>query len=245
MIPYVRQEKILELLENEEVVIIDDLKKSIPDVSVSTLRRDLKELEKANSVQMLSGGAVKLCSSVSELPIATKSILHIEEKKYIANLAMREINEGETIYLDSGSTCTALLKEILDKRIHIITTNTDVFIIRGKIKAEITMLGGDFSPNISSLNGHLAIENLKNYIFDKAFIGANGIDLNYGVTTPNLIEATKKKEAFKQSKKSYLLCDSSKFHKASTVKVFDFHNVVLITDRSDKELGKKMSIISV
>src|SRR5699024_963630 len=244
MIPYVRQEKILEILESDDVVTIDDLKKSIPNVSVSTLRRDLKELERAKSVQMLSGGAVKLCSSVSELPISTKSILHIEDKKYIANLAMREINEGETIYLDSGSTCTALLKQILDKKIHIITTNTDVFSITGKIEAEITMLGGNFSPNISSLSGPLTLENLRNYIFDKAFIGANGIDLNYGVTTPNLVEATKKKEVCNQSKKTYLLCDSSKFHKTSTVKAFDLHDVVLITVRLDEELEKELSIIS-
>lgn len=244
MIPYVRQEKILEILENIDVITIEELKKLIPNISVSTLRRDLKELEKANSIEMLSGGAVKICSSISELPIATKSTLHTEDKQYIADLALREIVEGDTIYLDSGSTCTVLLRKILNKKIHIITTNTDVFSITGKIEAEITILGGNFSPDISSLSGPLTAENFKNFIFDKAFIGANGIDLDYGITTPNIVEAAKKKEAFKQSKKTFLLCDSSKFHKISTVKSFDLKDVVLITDKRNKDLEKEMIIIS-
>ena len=157
---------------------------------------------------------------------------------------MREIVEGETIYLDSGSTCTILLGELLNKKIHIITTNANVLGITGKIEADITVLGGSYNPNISSLSGPLTEANIKNYIFDKAFLGANGIDLTFGVTTPNLVEATKKKEVFKHSKKTFLLCDSSKFHKVSTIKSFDLGDIVLISDKSDKDLEKEMTIIS-
>lgn len=244
MIPYVRQEKIIEILESGNVVTIDELNKRIPGVSVSTLRRDLKELENTNRVQILSGGAVKISSMVRELPMTTKSTLHTKEKKIIASIAMKEITDGETIYLDSGSTCTVLLKELLHRKIHIITTNTDIFGITGNIEAEITVLGGTFSPNISSLRGPLTQLNLQNYIFDKAFIGGNGIDLTYGVTTPNMLEANKKREAFKQAKKAYLLCDSSKFHKVSTVKAFDLHEIPLITDYIDVDLSQEMMIVS-
>lgn len=116
MIPYVRQEKIIEILETRELIRIEELQKLIPEVSISTLRRDLKELESLNKVQTLSGGAVKISSSVSELPMSTKSSLQTKEKLYIAELAAREVVAGETIYLDSGSTCTALLTELLKRR---------------------------------------------------------------------------------------------------------------------------------
>lgn len=244
MIPYVRQEKIIEILENRELIRIEELQKLIPEVSISTLRRDLKELESLNKVQTLSGGAVKICSSVSELPMSTKSGLQTKEKLYIAELAAQKVVVGETIYLDSGSTCTALLNELLKKKIRIITTNTDVLRLSGEYQAEITILGGTYDPNISSLSGPLTEANIKKYVFDKAFLGANGIDVTFGVTTPNLIEATKKKTVIDHAKKSFLLCDSSKFHKASTVKSFDLDEVVLITDKVDSELAKKMDIIA-
>ncbi|CRH19759.1 DeoR/GlpR transcriptional regulator [Carnobacterium maltaromaticum] len=244
MIPYVRQEKIIEILANKELIKIEELQKFIPEVSISTLRRDLKELENVNKVQILSGGAVKICSSVSELPMATKSSLQTKEKHYIAELAAREVSVGETIYLDSGSTCTVLLKELLKKDIRIITTNTDVLRLTGNFDAEITILGGTYDPKISSLSGPLTEANIKKYVFDKAFLGANGIDLKFGVTTPNLVEATKKKTVIDYTKEAFLLCDSSKFHKTSAVKSFDLNEVVLITDKLDSELSKKMKIIA-
>lgn len=244
MIPYIRQEKIIEILESRELIRIEELQKLIPEVSISTLRRDLKELEGLNKVQTLSGGAVKISSSVSELPMATKASLQMKEKRYIAELAAREVAAGETVYLDSGSTCTTLLRELLKKKIRIITTNTDVLRLTGEFEAEVTILGGTYDPKISSLSGPLAEANIQKYVFDKAFLGANGIDLKFGVTTPNLVEAIKKKTVINHAKKAFLLCDSSKFHKTSAVKSFELNEVILITDKADSDLGKEMTIIS-
>ncbi|MHC5227035.1 DeoR/GlpR family DNA-binding transcription regulator [Enterococcus sp. LJL99] len=243
MIPYERQEKILEVLSENELLRIEDLQTYIPDTSISTLRRDLKELSKLNKVQLLTGGAVKIYSTVSELPIVTKAVLQTKEKRYIAKLAQQQVMDGETIYLDSGSTCTTLLEELLNREIHIVTTNTDIFGLSRTIKAEITTLGGSYNPNISSLSGPLTIENLSNFIFDKAFLGANGIDIMHGITTPNLLEATKKRAVLANSKKSFLLCDSSKFHKISAVRAFDLNSVTLITDKSDQQIEEKMQVI--
>ncbi|MDN6195385.1 MAG: DeoR family transcriptional regulator, partial [Atopostipes suicloacalis] len=80
MIPYERQAKIMKLLETNTLLKIEDLKEKLTGVSISTLRRDLKELEKENKVQLLTGGAVKLNSSISELPIQMKSTFYVEEK---------------------------------------------------------------------------------------------------------------------------------------------------------------------
>ena len=244
MIPYERQEKIVEILNQKELLRIDELQKYIPEISISTLRRDLKELEKKNKVHLLAGGAVKLMSSTTELPVSAKTNLQKKEKDYIAQVAAKQINDGDTIYLDSGSTCSALLREIVTKKIHIITTNTDALTLSGDFSCDITLLGGAFNPIISSLSGPLTEENIKKYIFDKAFLGANGIDLKFGITTPDYIEASKKIAVLGQTRVPYLLCDSSKFHKVSTVKAFDLKDVTLISDKSDKKLAKEMKIIS-
>ncbi|WP_172453438.1 DeoR/GlpR family DNA-binding transcription regulator [Listeria ivanovii] len=244
MIPYERQEKIVEFLGTEEVIKIEDLQKIIPKASMSTLRRDLKELEKLGKVNLLTGGAVKISSSTSELPISAKNALQTKEKEIIANLAAEKINDGDVIYLDSGSTCTALLNKILNKKISIFTTNTSVFNISTEIKAEITILGGRYSPFISSINGPLTDSNIKLFNFEKAFLGANGIDLIRGVSTPNLVEANKKKEILQASKKAFLLCDSSKIHQSSAVKAFELNQVTLITDKYDESIAELTGVIA-
>lgn len=244
MIPYERQEKILEILSQKELLRIEELQAYIEGVSTSTLRRDLKELEKNNKVHMLAGGAVKRVTNTTELPITAKTNLQTREKEYIATLAEKQINEGDTIYLDSGSTCFALLKKLVNKKIHVITTNTDALSLIGEIACEITLLGGTFNPVISSLSGPLTEENIKNYIFDKAFLGANGVDVKFGVTTPNYVEASKKRVVIQQTKAAFLLCDSTKFHQAATVKAFELKEVVLISNKGDQKLAKEMEIIS-
>lgn len=89
----------------------------------------------------------------------------------------------------------------------------------------------------------MTIENLSQFIFDKAFLGANGVDINHGITTPNLIEATKKRAVLANSKQAFLLCDSSKFHKVSAVKAFNINSVTLITDKNDHQIEEKMQVI--
>lgn len=243
MIPYKRHEKILETLHQEDILKIEEIHQLIPDVSISTLRRDLKELEKKGKIRMLTGGAVKIISSTTELSVTMKQSLYSEEKEIIAELAANMINEGDVIYLDSGTTCTALLNKIINKKINIVTTNASVFGITSDIQAEIIVLGGKFNPNISSLNGPLTDDNLQKFYFDKAFLGANGVDYDRGVSTPNLAEANKKKNVMKNSKQAFLLCDSSKFHVNSTVKAFDLKDVTVITDKKDERISEITNLI--
>lgn len=243
MVPYERQEKIIDNLHTKDILKIEELHQLIPEISISTLRRDLKELEKNGKIVMLTGGAVKIASSAVELSITAKQALYAKEKEKIADLAVRFINDGEVIYLDSGTTCTALLNKIIHKEITIITTNASVLGISKETNAEIIILGGKFNPTISSLNGPLTDDNIQQFYFDKAFLGANGIDASRGVSTPNLSEANKKKNIIKNSNKAYLLCDNSKFHINSAVKAFDLKDITLITDKFDPELSEITELI--
>ncbi len=243
MIPYERQAKIVKLLENNTLLKIEDLKENLPGVSISTLRRDLKELEKDNRVQLLTGGAVKLNSSISELPIQMKSTFYVEKKNHIADLAMAQVNDEDMIYIDSGSTCTILLEKMIHKNVHIVTSNTSIFNVFSQATARITILGGEYNPAISSLSGNLTEMNIGHFIFDKAFLGGNGVDVQYGVTTPDLKEAVKKSTIIKHAKQSFLLCDSSKFHQVANVKSFGLDAVTLISDKGDDQLAEQMNVI--
>lgn len=244
MIPYERQQKILSIIEEKELVKIDELQEIFENVSVSTLRRDLKELEKNRKIESLSGGAVKKISTVGEIPISTRNTLQSEKKEKIANMAAELICDGDTIYLDSGSTCTLILDKILDKKVTIYTSNTNLFSINREIAANIFVLGGKFNPITSSLSGPFTEELLKNLYFNKSFLGANGIDETLGVTTPTIEEATKKRLVKEHSDQIYLVCDSSKFHNLSNVKAFNLDDLIIISDKSDKKISENVSIIT-
>lgn len=244
MIPYERREKIIELLTDSDIMKIEDLQNKLAVVSLSTLRRDLKELAQENKVELLSGGGVKLASPIREVSILEKSSLNKKEKEYIAKLASQKVIDGDTIYIDSGSTCFLLLNYLKDKKIHIITTNTDILSINEEVAYDVTLLGGTYNPMISSLFGPLTEENIKQFIFDKSFLGGNGIDPKFGVTTPNLAEASKKKLVVEHSKQSFVLCDSQKFYKVSNVKAIDLEHITIISDKTDKNLAKLTTFIS-
>ena len=236
MIPYERQKKILSIIEERDLVKIDELQQIFDDVSVSTLRRDLKELEKNRKIESFSGGAFKKISTIGEIPISTKNTLESEKKDKIV--------DGDTIYIDSGSTCTMILQYIVEKKITIYTTNADIFSVKENIVADIYVLGGRYNPVTSSMTGPFTEDLLKNLYFNKSFLGANGIDEKLGVTTPTIEEATKKKMVKAHSDQVYLVCDSSKFHKLSNVKAFDLDDVIVISDKNDAKLNEKVSIIT-
>lgn len=243
MIPYERQRKIMNILDKEELVKIEELQKIFSDISSSTLRRDLKELEKNRKIESLPGGAVKKRSTIGEIPISTKNTLQSDKKEKIAKIAAKLIEDGDTIYVDSGSTCTAILRYIIGKRITIYTTNTDIVSLKEDVRAEIFLLGGKYNPITSSLNGPFTDNLLRDLYFNKAFLGANGIDEKLGVTTPTIEETTKKRAVKSHSDQVYLVCDSTKFHKLSNVKAFDLNDVVIISDDDDIKIREKASII--
>lgn len=245
MMPYLRQKKILDIIYKNEVVSIELLQNNLQDISASTLRRDLKKLEQEGKIILLGGGAVKIALSSEEIPVSVKENVYFDEKQSIAELANEIVEEGDVVYLDSGTTCSVLFEKIARKKITIITSNTNIFKSNLTIKAEIILLGGNLNYSLSSLNGEFTNENIKKFNYDKAFIGANGIDTITGiVSTPSIAEASKKMTVISQAKNSYLLCDSSKFNKHFMTNAFKLDKCIVISDKLDEEILKFTKMIT-
>ena len=166
MIPYERQERIVECLQKSGLARISELQEELPSVSISTLRRDLKELEALGKVEHLSGGAVRLLSAVHEVSISTRSGLHGSEKEQIAQVALRFVEDGDTLYLDSGSTCTALLRLLLDRDVTIYTTDASACLIKSETRAQLIVVGGEFNYVNSSFCGSMTESILRDLYFD-------------------------------------------------------------------------------
>jgi DeoR family fructose operon transcriptional repressor len=245
MIPYERQKKILELLEGTELLRLDEIQAAIPDASESTLRRDIRDLENNGKLVRLSGGAVKKTEADAETPVSVKSKQFATEKQVIARLAAEHVQTGDTIYIDSGSTCTELFKLVCGMKITIVTTNTDLFALTpADCASTIYVLGGMFNPSTSSIYGTLTDEAIARFVFDKAFLGANGIDAKFGVTTHTMVEATKKQLVAAHAKETYVLADSSKFGEVFATRVMPLSDAELVSDTYDETIAAATRIIA-
>lgn len=240
MIPYERKKTILNKLNEQDIVRLDELQMLLAGVSVSTIRRDLKDLEKSGQVTLLPGGAAKLFSRSSDIPITKRTSLNRNEKKEIALSAVKEVKLGETVYVDSGSTGEELLLELIKKKITIVTSLTNFKIPFQDIQAQVYSLGGFVNFTNNSLKGDLTVQNIEHFNFDRSFIGANGVDAEFGYTTPDLSEAIKKRKVIEKSQAVYFVCDSSKFHKVYMSSIAPLSDSVLITNKNDETIEENV-----
>jgi DeoR family fructose operon transcriptional repressor len=236
MIPYVRREKIMDELEHKKIMYIEDFVKIFDGVSESTIRRDLKILEDENYIVLLRGGAVKLKLDSHEIPVGTKKLLYKEDKEKIAKLAASFVEDEDVIYIDSGTTCSAMVKFIKAKGVRVITTNVQVLCeINSNHSNNIescTIIGGDFNRNLDSISGPLTDTTLRNLNVEKSFLGTSGFGIDVGINTPDFREASKKSIVKSNSKKCYVLADSSKFNKSTLCKAFEIQECILVTNKT-------------
>ena len=229
MKPYSRHRLILDKIGDSDAVPLDDLI-AATGASPSTVRRDIRFLEEAGQVVSLRGGAVRLDNRPVEAPVAAKSLINRSEKLAIARAAAGVVEDGDTIYLDSGTTVTGMFEHLRGVRVHVITSNTGVFSIPVSPTINVTVLGGDYLPEIGSIAGAFTDRMLGDLFFDKAFIGTNGISRSAGITTFDPREASKKRLAHEHSRNTYVLADSSKLDQVSLCRAFDLASATVITE---------------
>jgi DeoR family fructose operon transcriptional repressor len=243
MIPYERRKLILDKLEEQEVVNLEDFNGVLQNVSLSTIRRDLQILEAEGQIVILRGGATKKKSGSYDSPVSSRKILHVKEKEVVARTAAALVKTGEVIYIDAGSTALRMIKHLKNKNISIITTNALVMADMSETEFKCILVGGEILKETGSLVGPLADNALKGMYFDKAFIGATGYDVQAGINTPDEREANKKAIIKNNSKKTYVLADSSKEGIKTLCKAFELEECIIITDKETDMLRKNARYI--
>lgn len=211
-----RQLFILSRLKSHPMISISDLCKEM-NVSKSTVRRDLKLLEDQGRIVRERGGVVEAglietMSDLTEAPVLEKVNINSEEKKVIGQLAAAEVSDGDLIFIDSGTTPLDLIPYLYNKKIKIVTNSFILLSRLNGLEADVYVLGGKYSKEHEVSFGPATMEQLQDFRFDKAFIGASGADIALGeVYTSEFEYGSIKKSVMKRSKHSYLLIDDSKF----------------------------------
>lgn len=224
----------MERIYAQQFVRLEELV-AILNTSESTVRRDLDELEAEGKLHRIHGGAEIPANLQLEESILEKSVKNVHEKTLVSEKAAEMVSEGEVIFLDAGSTTGLLIDYLMAANITVVTNSIHHAVRLVERKVKTIIVGGCIKQSTDASIGAVAIEQIRQLNFDKAFLGINGIDKQY-LTTTDVEEAFIKRTVLENAKESYILADSSKIGQFSFVKVADIEKAVIICPSSDSSL---------
>ena len=241
-----RKKLILEELGKHKVVTLEKLV-GLLDTSESTVRRDLDELESENKLRRVHGGAELPHSLQEEETIQEKSFKNLQEKKLIAQKATSLIKEKDVIFVDAGSTTAFLIKELERKDIIVVTNSIHHAVQLVDKQIPTVIIGGGVKMTTDASIGGVALNQINQLHFDRAFIGMNGVDEGY-YTTPDMEEGAVKRAIIENAKQTYVLADSSKVGQSCFAKVAPIKRAIVITSKGHELLPaikEKTEVIEV
>ncbi|MEK4235243.1 DeoR/GlpR family DNA-binding transcription regulator [Paenibacillus sp. NPDC058367] len=241
MFPLERQKKIIEILMFKKVQKLPELAEEL-NISIDTLRRDINLLDKQGKIKKIYGGIKLVESEFAESPMDARMVGHLEEKKMIAQKCSEYINDGDCIYLDSGSTTYQIAKYIKNKKnLTVITNSIPVVNELMNSAVELIIIGGKVRLNEQSVIAYDYLFNFSELNILKAFICASGITLEKGISDYNLEEAQTRKKIIDLSKEVYVAADHTKFGKDVTIGIASLDKIgYIITDRNiDRSFQQK------
>lgn len=222
----------------DNYVALEDLMQLL-DSSESTVRRDLGELEQEGRLHRVHGGAELFHSLQEELSNQEKSVKNSQIKQALAQKASRFVYDNDVIFIDAGTTTEFLLPFLQGKNVTAVTNSIHHATRLVDLSIKTIIIGGYVKQTTDASIGSVALEQIRQMNFDKAFLGMNGVDEAY-LTTPDMEEAVIKKAVIANAKVSYILVDGTKIGQVSFVKVAAIDQVTIITEAASTGILKKI-----
>ncbi len=210
------------------------------DISVSTARRDINILLDDGAIEKIRGGAYCIKAEPKQEVLHPVAPLadHAEsaQKTLIAQKAALTVNDGDIIFVDSGTTAGKMVQFITAKKVTVVTTSLDL--IKKYLPEEgisCILLGGEYYHDLAAVNGPLTEKQISSMHFDKAYLGANAYSLEEGCTyVYDMREAHIKQLVKDRATKAYLLAETSKQSKISFFRSFELKNCILISELKEE-----------
>ena len=225
-----RREEILSIAYEQGHVYVKDLAQSLV-VSEATVRRDLHGLSREGLLELTHGGAKVIKNS--DHSFISKSMRNVEAKRTIAKMAANLITDGGQIFLDSGTTCFQMTSFLRTRRsLSVIVHSIRIAQELQTPGTKILIPGGQYRPERMDTIGPMALESLGRLHGYDAFIGADGLSVDFGLTSVDIESAQLLTLAVKNARQTYLLTDASKFDNPALYKIVDLEAITtVITDR--------------
>ncbi|GLK67637.1 DeoR/GlpR family DNA-binding transcription regulator [Hansschlegelia plantiphila] len=229
------------ITEQRQQLILDELLRhgrvdvkataAILRVSAETIRRDLKDLEGSGHARRVYGGAV-VDRKEGDRPFNERTRVNAREKGRIALAARPLVKDGMKIFIDTGTTTLAFARHLLGRRVAIHTNSIDIAaLLCTDPEADVVVLGGEMKPTYKALFGHQTLAAISEHFYDMAVVSIGTVHAEHGFMDRGQDEALLRRAALKQSRRSVMLADSSKFGRLGTVRTFALGDIgALVTD---------------
>jgi len=204
-------------------------------VSSETIRRYLEELEREKRLVRVYGGASRIRISSEESSHLSREVLHAEEKKRIGKAAADLVADGETIFIDEGTTSLQMVEHLVGKKKLTIITNSIPVLSRlilvhqkGLLSCELIVIGGSVHATHLRVTGSIAEQMVDRFFVDKAFITVDGVSMDKGYSSHNVEKSCLSKKLIDNARQSIVLADDSKLGVDFFYKISDVNEVGLI-----------------
>jgi len=244
MIKAVRQKKISELLSRASVLSVRDLSSEFA-VAESTIRRDLEELERRGELRRTYGGAVMIDATEAETPFVQRSVTNLEKKRAIGQVACSLVQDGDTIFIDGGTTTEQMVPCLAKKqRLTVITCGLNIANSLTQCPEVDTILTGGF-VDLESMTVIPIFDDEKSpherINISKVFFSCAGVSADTGITNRIVARISTKKKLLETATDLILLVDCSKVGSDAAIVLAPVTTIThMITDDSapEEEIAK-------
>ena len=214
-----RHGRILNLLSEQGTIGVRELAELL-DVSVETVRRDIKALAGRGDILRMHG-SIGLPSVASEAPFERRMRENRQAKEAIARLAASTIRDGESVMLDTGTTTSILARALLDhRRLTVVTNSSDIARTLATVNGnKVYMAGGELRSDSGAALGFSAIEFINRFSVDHAIISAGAVNAATGIMDYDLEEAQFGQAVLARGRRRAVVTDASKFGQKGLVRV--------------------------
>lgn len=226
-----RHTEIMRILADEGTVTISKLAARL-GVSLETVRRDVRPLTENGSVLKMHG-AVGLAGQVGEAPFQRRMRENAGAKRRIARAMAQQIQDGDSVMLDTGTTTSFVARELLGhRRLTVVTNSSDIArTLATENGNKVYMAGGELRSDSGAAFGASAIEFIAKFSVTHAIISAGAIDAGSGVMDFDLEEAEFARMMLSRGDRTYVVTDHTKFGRRGLVSVAGFETIGhLVTD---------------
>lgn len=248
-----RKRYIMQQLNEKGIINLKEIAKEL-EISEVTVRRDFEKLENEGKMKRVLGGATldenqEVLTDGAELTMKEKKMLYKNEKVRVAEYAAQFVKDEDSVFLDAGTSMIPLMRILEKRKIRIVTYNE--LLINGiqNPVADIFIVGGQHRPYYNINVGPVAQDVLKQFYFNKAFLGCSGVDLDQGmVYTTEMESLLMKKIAIENADESYLLIDHSKVGRRNYLKLSEtaaFTNVICDAYKANEDKVYPENVIFV
>lgn len=239
-----RQKQIIDFVNEKSSISIHELISNL-NVSESTIRRDLIELDNRGLLVKVFGGAVtsQLNFAKKDESIAKRKTCNKDAKVKIGRYAASLIEDGDFVYLDAGTTTECIIPFVKASEVVFVTNSYRHARALCERNFTVYILGGEIKLPTEAIVGAKALECLSQYHFSKGFFGTNAVSAEQGLSTPDVNEALVKKTAMEHTDVNYVLADSTKFLLRSCVTFANMNDAIIISDVIDEQYKQFQNIV--